>query len=69
VGEKTIQADVVVADGTPERKVCRAIYRLDGDTLHYCGAFELFRPTEFRTTRNSFYVAWNRVPKGGSGRE
>jgi len=65
VGEKTIQADVVVADGTPERKVCRAIYRLDGDTLHYCGTYELLRPTEFRTAWNSFYVAWKRVPKGG----
>jgi hypothetical protein len=62
VDDKVVQADLVVGD--PEKGVvCRAIFRLDGDTLQYCGTYEPVRPTEFRTTGTSFYVAWKRVKK------
>src|SRR5262245_46458426 len=64
VGKTATFAELVVVDGKTE-KICRAIFRLDGDTLHYCGTYDLFRPTEFRTTLNTFYVAWKRVPTGG----
>jgi uncharacterized protein (TIGR03067 family) len=65
--EKAIHADLIVID--PQgKKVCRAIFRLDGDTLHYCGTYESSRPTEFRSTPNAVYVAWKRVTKGGSGK-
>lgn len=67
VGKTTTFADLVVSDGTAEKKVCHAIFRLDGDTLHYCGTYDPFRPTEFRTTVNTFYVAWKRVAKSGMG--
>jgi len=43
--------------------VARAIFRLDGDTLHYCGTYGSVRPTQFRTSSNEFYVAWKRVKK------
>ncbi|HKB04355.1 MAG TPA: hypothetical protein VKD90_19175 [Gemmataceae bacterium] len=63
VGEKLIHADMLVGDPANGGRVCRAIFRLHGDTLHYCGTYDPFRPTEFRTTINTFYVAWTRVKK------
>ena len=63
VGEKMVQADLIVADPATGGQVCRAIFRLDGDTLHYCGTYGPVRPTEFRTTGGTFHVAWKRVPK------
>jgi uncharacterized protein (TIGR03067 family) len=68
VGKAATLTDMIVADGTAERKVCRAIFHLDGDTLHYCGTYDWFRPTEFRTTPSSFHVAWRRVQKVESGK-
>src|SRR5262249_11250034 len=55
VSEKLIFADMVVGDPANEGRVCQAIFRLDGDTLHYCGTYGPVRPTEFRTTVSSFY--------------
>jgi hypothetical protein len=63
VGEKIVQADLVVADPVNGPQVCHAIFRLDGDTLHYCGTYQAFRPTEFRTTGIQFHVPWTRVKK------
>jgi hypothetical protein len=63
VSEKLIFADMVVDDPTNGGRVCQAIFRLDGDTLLYCGSYGPVRPTEFRTTLTSFYVAWKRVKK------
>lgn len=62
VEEKVVRADLVVGDPA-KGVVCRAIFRLDGDTLHYCGTYDALAPTEFRTTVNSFYVPWKRVKK------
>jgi hypothetical protein len=56
VGEK-----VTLADLQNGEQVCRAIFRLDGDTLHYCGTYDAQRPTEFRAERNNVYVAWKRA--------
>jgi len=63
VGEKLIHADLLVGDPANGGRVARAIFRLDGDTLHYCGTYGSVRPTQFRTTINEFYVAWKRVKK------
>jgi hypothetical protein len=63
VGERLIQADMVVGDPANGGRMCQAIFRLDGDTLHYCGSYGPVRPTDFRTTVNEFYVAWKRVKK------
>ena len=61
LGEKAILADLLVGDPAKDGKVCKAIFRRDGDTLHYCGTYAGFYPTEFRTDANTFYVAWKRV--------
>jgi hypothetical protein len=66
--ETATHADLVVGDPAAGGRVCRAIFRLDGDTLHYCGTYDATRPTEFKATGNNFYVAWKRVAKGGGGR-
>jgi hypothetical protein len=64
VGEKLTQANLIVVDAAGSTKVCKAIFRLDGDTLHYCGTYDLPRPTAFVMGQgNPFYVAWKRVKK------
>lgn len=62
VGDKVIEADLIVMDPAGPR-VCRAIFRLDGDTLHYCGTYDAVRPTEFKTSWNAVHVAWKRLTK------
>src|SRR6185436_2100815 len=47
VGEKLIHADLMVGDPANGGRVARAIFRLDGDTLHYCGTYGSVRPTQF----------------------
>jgi len=64
VGDEHVQADLILIDPAAGRKICRAIFRLGGDTLHYCGTYDPVHPTEFRTTANTFYVAWQRANKG-----
>ena len=56
VGEKMTRADLQNGE-----QVCRAIFRLDGDTLHYCGTYDGQRPTEFRAEGKNVYVAWKRA--------
>jgi len=63
VTDKLVQADMVVTDPLNGPRICHAIFRLDGDTLHYCGTYDLFRPTEFRGAINQTYVPWKRVKK------
>jgi hypothetical protein len=63
VWEKTVQADLLVGDPANDGRVCRAIFHLDGNTLHYCGTYDPVRPTEFRSTATSLHVAWKRVQK------
>jgi hypothetical protein len=63
-GETATRADLLVGDGTPAVKACRAIFRLDGDTLHYCGTYDATRPTEFKSTGRNYYVAWKRARHG-----
>jgi uncharacterized protein (TIGR03067 family) len=63
VGEKVVQADLVVGDPAEGGRVCRAIFRLDGDTLNYCGTYDPDRPTEFRHTATNVFVRWKRAKK------
>lgn len=58
--EKTALVDLVVNDGPTKGHVCRIIFRLDGNTLHYCGTYDPQRPTEFKSIGNSVYTAWKR---------
>jgi hypothetical protein len=60
VGEKATAADLLVVDGETTVRVCRAILRLEGDTLQYCGTYDPVRPTEFKSAGNHVYVAWKR---------
>jgi hypothetical protein len=62
--ETATHADLVVGDPAVGGTVCRAIFRLDGDTLHYCGTYDATRPTEFKAAGNNVYVAWKRAAKG-----
>ncbi|MBO0697124.1 MAG: hypothetical protein J2P46_01900 [Zavarzinella sp.] len=63
VGDKVTRADLLVGDPAAGGRVCRAIFRLDGETLDYCGTYDAFYPAEFRTTENTFHVAWKRIKK------
>lgn len=64
LGKDIVQADLIVVDPAGSTKRCKAIFRLDGDTLHYCGTYDLPRPTAFvMGLGNPFYVAWKRVKK------
>jgi hypothetical protein len=52
---------MVLADlHVPDNRVVKAIFRLDGDVLHYCGTYDLPRPTEFVQRGDPYYVAWQR---------
>jgi hypothetical protein len=57
-------ADMMVDYGPMKGQICHAIFRLDGETLHYCGSYEPRRPTEFRTGPLQFHVAWQRAKPG-----
>src|SRR5262249_23433838 len=61
VREGLTVADLVVEEGTTKGKTVKAIFRLDGDTLHYCGTYDLDRPSEFKGDSDPYYYAWKRV--------
>ena len=61
--EKTTHVDLVFGEGTEKGKVCKAMFRFEGDVLHYCGTYNEARPSEFRTTDGYLHVAWKRVKK------
>jgi uncharacterized protein (TIGR03067 family) len=66
IRDKMTLADLQVRQqGHPQKgQTCKAIFRLEGDTLHYCGTYDLPRPTAFLKGRgNPFYVEWKRVRK------
>jgi uncharacterized protein (TIGR03067 family) len=58
-------ADLWMGEGHPRKgQAVKAIFRLDGDTLHYCGTYDLPRPTEFvKGLGDPYYVAWKRAKK------
>jgi len=56
VPEQVVSADLHVADG----RVCRAVFRLDGDTLHYAGNYGP-RPAGFDGSCG-YVVHWRRAP-------
>jgi hypothetical protein len=61
VGEKWTTADLFVAEGDRKGQVCKAIFRLEGDTLRYSGSYDA-RPTGF-DDGSGFTVEWKRVKK------
>jgi hypothetical protein len=61
LGEPWVEADLLVAEGDMKGQVCRAIFRLEGDTLRYCGSYG-DRPTGFDDGRG-YAVEWKRAKK------
>lgn len=66
VRDKMVLADLLIGEaGHPRRgETVKAIFQLDGDTLQYCGTYDLPRPTEMVKNRSDpYYVAWVRVKR------
>jgi uncharacterized protein (TIGR03067 family) len=61
VGEKVTQVDIFVEEGDTRGQTFRAIFRLDGETLHYCGTYGEARPVEFKTGGGNYHIPWKRV--------
>ena len=53
--------DLFVAEGPNKGQVCKAIFRLDGDSLRYSGSYAA-RPNGF-DDGSGFQVVWKRVKK------
>jgi len=47
IQDKRTLVDMEVEEGETKGQTVKAIFRLEGDTLHYCGTYVLPRPTEF----------------------
>lgn len=61
--EKKTLVDLVVENGPTKGQTCQAIFRLDGDTLYYCGSYGPTRPAEFKNEGVNVYLPWKRVKK------
>ena len=61
IKEKLVLADFAVEEGPTKGQVCKAIFRLDGDSLHYCGTYAGHYPTEFKTIGNYYSCVFKRV--------
>ncbi|MBA4063402.1 MAG: hypothetical protein C0501_06755 [Isosphaera sp.] len=61
VREGLALADLEFRDGEHRGRTCRAIVRLDGDTLHFCGTFDDPRPSVFEPEGTSFLRVFQRV--------
>jgi hypothetical protein len=59
VSEKIAKADLWVGLGGRKGQTCKAIFRLDGDTLHYSGSYRS-RPIRFKNG-SGYEVEWKRV--------
>jgi uncharacterized protein (TIGR03067 family) len=60
---KLALADLLVDEGPTKGLTCKAIFRLDGDTLHYCGTYRGERPTTFKTVESGYSGSFKRVKK------
>jgi uncharacterized protein (TIGR03067 family) len=63
VQEKMTLVDLVAEEGPTKGQTCKAIFRIEGDTLHYCGTYDATRPSEFKAEGNNVYIAWKRARK------
>jgi uncharacterized protein (TIGR03067 family) len=63
VGGKATLVDMVIEEGDVKGQTFRAIFRLDGDTLEYCGTYGEARPVEFNTEGDNYHIAWKRAKK------
>jgi len=65
VTDKWTRADLIVQAGPQKGKTIRAIFRLEGDTLKYCGTYRNTRPTEFKDSKENEQLSmdWVRVKR------
>jgi hypothetical protein len=63
IGKTRAAADMTVEKGPSKGQIVRAIFRLDGDNLHYCGTYSAVRATEFKTVGNYCWCAFKRSKK------
>jgi uncharacterized protein (TIGR03067 family) len=64
VGEASVKADLRIEEDGEVVMTAEAIFRLEGDTLHYCGNDPgQPRPTEFKGEGTKYYVPWKRAKK------
>jgi uncharacterized protein (TIGR03067 family) len=69
VQKNVVQVDLLnMIEGNPNKGMtCKVIFRLEGETLHYCGTYGPKRPTEFKGSGSGLneivYVAWKRLKK------
>jgi uncharacterized protein (TIGR03067 family) len=65
VRDQMTLADLIVEEGTTKGEIAKAIFRLEGNTLHYCGTYNTDRPTEFKGTAesNPVYLKWQHVTR------
>jgi uncharacterized protein (TIGR03067 family) len=61
IKEKVVLADFAVEEGPTKGQTCKAIFRLEGDSLHYCATYAGHYPTEFKTVGNYFACVLKRV--------
>ena len=59
--EHVVLADFAVEEGPTKGQTCKAIFRFDGDSLHYCGTYAGHYPTEFKTVGNYYSCVLKRV--------
>lgn len=58
IGPHFAAVDMHVEQGRTKGKTCRAIFHLDDKTLHYCGTYNVRRPTKFNAGGGDVYYAW-----------
>ena len=62
IRDKMTLADLIVEEGIAQGRTCKAIFRMEGDTLQYCGAYSENRPTEFKPPEaDGACISWKRV--------
>jgi uncharacterized protein (TIGR03067 family) len=63
VGEKVTQVDLLIDEGDVKGQSCKAIFRLNGETLEYCVTQGETRPVEFGGDDANCYIPWKRAKK------
>lgn len=63
VGPAFVAADMLVEFGPSRGQTCRAIYKLDGDRLRYCGTYAPTRATEFKAVAEYYLAEFDRQKK------
>jgi hypothetical protein len=61
IREKEVLVIFAVEEGPTQGQICKAIFRLDGDSLHYCGTYAGHYPTEFKTVGIYYACVFKRV--------